>query len=384
MCCQESMRRLHTTGILGQDNRFAVAVLSQMPQSLSYAYAAQTLTTAVSILYPGGEIPPSGRTRIPFGSVDAVREQSPGRFVLAGWTGDPDAPTQSLEVHVYVDGVLAAYGRASRSRPDVGAALPGYGDAHGYELAVPVPEGRHSVCVFAINVGPGTHNPVLGCPTVETRMSPTGNFEAASVVGLRGMRVTGWTLDPEALSTPTDVRLVVDGRPAATLAANASRPDVGAAFSGAGSAHGFQSTLGMAWPGRHQICAYAVNVPGTGGTDALLSCRVVEGPTGIVGTLDEATGGTGTIRVAGWALDSMTPTVATDVHVYVDGGFARAVSSSGARPDVAAAFPEGGSAHGYDTTVSAAPGAHQVCVYAIYADSRAANPSLGCRSVVTA
>jgi hypothetical protein len=82
-------------------------------------------------------------------------------------------------------------------------------------------------------------------------------------------------------------------------------------------------------------------------------------------------------------VDALTPAAATDVHIYVDGRFAGATSASGDRPDVAAVFPEGGPAHGYDTTLGAVPGAHQVCVYAIYADRRAANPSLGCRSVVS-
>jgi hypothetical protein len=381
MCCQEGQRRLHTTGILGSDNRFIVSVLSQSPQSLSYAYAAETLTTVVRTLFPGGSIPARGESRIPFGSLDVVWEQSPGRFLISGWTADPDAPPQSLDVHVYVDGRLAAYGAASGSRPDVGSSLPGYGDAHGYLLAVPVPDGRHTLCAYAINVGPGTRNPSLGCTSVEGRLSPVGNFEAASATGLRGMQVAGWTFDPESPATSTEVRFTVDGANAATTVADRSRPDVGSSFPGAGAAHGFSTVLGMAWPGRHQVCAYAVNVPGTGGGDALLTCRVVEGPVGLLGQFDAAVGGAGTVRLTGWAVDALDPTSTVPVHFYVDGQFAGAVAADTSRPDVGGVFPEAGPAHGFDTTARVTPGPHSVCVYAIYADNRGPNPALSCRDV---
>jgi hypothetical protein len=382
MCCQEGLRRLHTSGILGQDARYAVAVLSQMPQARSYAYAAQTLTAVVQTLYPGGTIPFSERARVPFGSIDVVREQSPGRFRFTGWTADPDDPTRSIDVHIYVDGALAAYGTAGGSRPDVGAALPGYGGAHGYTLDVPVADGRHSVCVYAINVGPGTGNPSLGCVPVEAHLSPIGNFEAATAVGLRGMRVLGWTLDLEAPGSSTDVVLSVDGQPVRTIRADGTRNDVGGVFAGAGAAHGFTATLGMAWPGRHQVCATAVNVGGTGGANTPLGCRFVDGPTGIVGNLDGAAPGSGTVRVTGWAMDSMAPSAATQIHVYVDGRYAGATSASVSRPDVGAAYPEGGAAHGFDTSVAATSGRHNVCAYALYADGRALNPVLGCSTVV--
>ncbi|MGY1807339.1 serine hydrolase [Blastococcus sp. SYSU D00669] len=380
MCCQEGMRWLHTTGILGQDNRFTVSVLSRTPQSLSYAHVGETLTSVVRTLFPGGTVPPSGEARNPVGQIDVAYQASPGRYVLSGWTADHDDPTRPLDVHVYVDGVLAAYGTADRSRPDVAAVLAGYGDAHGYELTVPVPDGRHTVCVYAINVGAGTRNPSLGCPVLEAVLSPIGNFEAATAVGLRGMQVSGWTADLEDPTAPTDVVLSVDGTPAATVPAGGSRPDVGAAFPGTGSGHGFSTVLGMAWPGRHVVCATAVNVPGTGGRNTSLGCRVVTGPTTLLGSFDVAAGGSGTARVTGWAVDALVPAPPVSVHVYADGRFAGAFRADTARPDVGAVYPEAGGNHGFDASIALAPGSHTLCVFGIYADSRAANPLFACRT----
>ena len=382
MCCQEGMRRLHTTGILGPDNRFAVAILGQAPQSQSYAALAQTLTTVVQVLFPGGQIPPSGATRIPFGSVDVVTQTAPGRVEVSGWTADPDSPAASLAVHAYLDGRLAAYGTADRARPDIAAALPGYGAGHGWSLTVPVPDGQHQLCVYAINTGPGTHNPSLGCRTVEARTDPTGNFESAASTGLRGMTVAGWSVDPDAPSVSTEVRLTIDGQAGPTLRADQVRPDVGAAVTGAGPAHGFSATVPMAWPGQHTICAYAVNVPGSAGADRLLTCRVVVGPTGLVGQLDEIVVGTGSVTARGWVLDAVRVSDTVGVHVYVDGVYAGAWSADQQRPDVGAAFPEAGARHGLAVTVPVAAGPRVVCVFGIYADSRAANPALGCRQVV--
>jgi hypothetical protein len=38
----------------------------------------------------------------------------------------------------------------------------------GFDITVTLPAGLHSVCTYAINVGPGTGNPWLGCRTVRT------------------------------------------------------------------------------------------------------------------------------------------------------------------------------------------------------------------------
>ena len=48
---------------------------------------------------------------------------------------------------------------ANLSRPDVGSAYPGFGDLHGFDITLALPEGLTSsktYCVYAINVGAGS------------------------------------------------------------------------------------------------------------------------------------------------------------------------------------------------------------------------------------
>ncbi|MBM9469105.1 bifunctional metallophosphatase/5'-nucleotidase [Nakamurella leprariae] len=98
-----------------------------------------------------------------FGSLDAAVVTVTGdQIALTGWTLDPNAPNAASEVHVYVDGV--GYARQSvLPRPDVNAALGTSGD-HGFAVTVPLPEGEHTVCVFAVSAT-GNDNSLLDCGT---------------------------------------------------------------------------------------------------------------------------------------------------------------------------------------------------------------------------
>ena len=86
------------------------------------------------------------------------------------------------------------------------------------------------------------------------------------------------------------------------------------------------------------------------------------------------------VRVAGWAIDPETA-APIPVHVYIGGRFAGGPVADGQRPDVAQAFRPYGPAHGYDLTLAARPGTHEVCVYAINTGDGDVNPQLGCRTV---
>jgi hypothetical protein len=102
--------------------------------------------------------------RNPFGSLDVVRAV-PGGLEVAGWAIDPDT-IDGIPVHVYVDGLGRGALDAALPRPDVGAVFPAYGPNHGFRATFPAASGPRQVCVYAINVGPGTVNPRLGCRTV--------------------------------------------------------------------------------------------------------------------------------------------------------------------------------------------------------------------------
>jgi hypothetical protein len=101
----------------------------------------------------------------PFGSLDSVTVS--GNVVTAsGWVVEPDKWQLPADVHVYVDGVWRAGRSASLERSDVGRAFPEAGSAHGFSVPVTVTPGPHQVCVYAINVGNGTTNPLIDCRAV--------------------------------------------------------------------------------------------------------------------------------------------------------------------------------------------------------------------------
>ena len=98
-----------------------------------------------------------------------------------------------------------------------------------------------------------------------------------------------------------------------------------------------------------------------------------------VGWLDSATSTSpGVLSVSGWAVDPDT-TASITVHVYVDGTATAALAAADLRPDVGSLFRRGDN-HGFNGTVRATGGTHQVCIYAI--DSAGGNNAgIGCLSV---
>jgi hypothetical protein len=115
-----------------------------------------------SVTVPG---PTAASASLPRGHLDSVTAS--GTAVTAtGWTFDPDAPRVTVPVLVYVDGAEVGRTDAGTSRPDVGRKYPAAGSAHGYEWTGTASRGTHEVCTVAVNQGPGSSNPRLGCRTV--------------------------------------------------------------------------------------------------------------------------------------------------------------------------------------------------------------------------
>lgn len=86
---------------------------------------------------------------------------------------------------------------------------------------------------------------------------PVGRLDSVAVDGAGDLTMRGWAIDPDAPLEPVAVHLYVDGRVTAVLA-NESRPDVGAAYPGAGSLHGFTGGMRVG-SGPHTACAYAID-----------------------------------------------------------------------------------------------------------------------------
>jgi hypothetical protein len=189
------------------------------------------------------------------------------------------------------------------------------------------------------------------------------------------LTVSGWAIDPDSTAS-LDVHIYVDGV-GTSVNANRPRADLATSYPNSGTAHGFSSVIPVASGGPHQVCAYAIN---TGpGTNSLISCTTVSTPGGSpIGYIDSAVASAGAVTVGGWSIDPDTA-APISVHVYVDSASV-AVNANVARSDIAAAFPSYGAAHGFGTTVGAAPGPHQVCAIGINAGI-GGNTSLGCVQV---
>ena len=307
----------------------------------------------------------------PVGHVDAVTA-SPGRVTVRGWALDPSS-SRSIQVHVYVDGAGTPL-NASLSRPDVSAAYPGRGAAHGFAATVEAPEGDRRVCLYAIGTGV---NVELSCRTVRVpSVSPVGSVDVLQAQPGGGVLVRGWALDQET-SASLRVRLSVDGA-ATTVTASGDRPDVGRAYPGLGTAHGFETVLRPA-AGAREICVTAVNVGR--GSDARLDCRTVRVPGSVPsGRFDSAKSVAGGIKVSGWALDGLTADPIA-VHVYVDGR-GTALRADAARTDIGRLYPGFGPRHGFSATLPAGAGRHEVCAYAIKAGTAGTGTLLSCKTVV--
>ncbi len=320
----------------------------------------------------GVTVPGATSQGSPHGNLERVAS-GPGAIGVGGWALD-SASSGPVNVDFYVDGRFWARDPASDDRPDVGKVFPAAGSAHGFNVTLTgFLGGTHQVCAFVID----GNNPNIGCKNVALPGgNPFGSLDVAQ--GLPGaIHVGGWAIDRDT-PKPATVHVYVDGRWAGLSAAGQSRPDVGAAFPGYGDTHGYSITVPVATGGgTHQVCVYAINV-GQGNTNPRLACRYVTLPTGKpFGSLDVATGQSGAVHVAGWAIDPDT-TSAINVHFYVDGVWTAMTTANTDRPDVGAAFAGYGVAHGYDLSIRVPAGKHTVCAYAINIGPNAGNPLLRC------
>lgn len=304
----------------------------------------------------------------PVSAVDRFDATSSG-IRVAGWTFDRDT-SASLQVAVSVDGVVTRV-PANQPRPDV-AAAHGVGVNTGFSATVPAGNGRHLVCLSAVNAGPGS-DVVLGCKWLTvSNAAPFGVIDAISTTPT-SISVRGWALDPDTTS-PVAVHVYVDGTAVQAISANQSRPDVGAAY-GKGDNRGFSATI-PATGGTRQVCLYLINQPA--GSNPTLGCRTVQVGNPPRGSLDRVTTTASGVTLEGWALDPDTRDP-IQVHVYVDGKIATWQTADRARADIGAAFGLG-DAHGFAIQVPTSAGKHSVCLYLINTPN-GPNPQLTCRDV---
>lgn len=319
----------------------------------------------------------AGQLVAPTGALQSVDDVG-GGLRLAGWALDIET-AGPVRIDVYVDGVGRASQPANRANGSTASSHAPWGTDHGFAIKVlGLSPGPHEACAFAIGVGRGA-NALLGCRRVHvTAGSPTGVVESVTFQP-NGLTVRGWAIDPDTVAS-IPIHVYVDGVGRANVLAGDPRPDVAERYPGFGEAHGFDGAVTGVAPGRHSVCAFAIESAGTG-TNRLLDCRIVTVPDGSpFGVIDDVRVGAGSVSVRGWALDPDTR-ASIPVHVYVD-GIGRAAVADVARPDLDASFPGVGEAHGFQVDVGGLdPGVHSVCTFAIESAGTGANRLLDCREV---
>ena len=290
----------------------------------------------------------------------------PGGITVSGWTFDPDLPTTALTVALSVDG-RASTVLANLARADVAAAYPAAGARHGFTATFRLAEGAHRVCAVATNISYGVDK-TLACSNVTVIDSPRGRVDAiAQAPG--GLRVTGWTYDPDVPTAALVVYVYINGK-LHGIRADQARADVAAAFPVAGANHGFGTTFPLP-EGTYSVCAVAGNLSyGASRTLACTTRTLRFTPTTVITSFSQTATG---VRITGWSED---PDTAAPIQVRVnDNG--RQYSQLTA--NLAGATHTG---HNFVVTPTLRSGYHALCVFGLNVAFGTGNGPAACRTLV--
>lgn len=292
------------------------------------------------------------------GYVDSV-SQTVGGIRIQGWSVD-FRTTSPDQVRVVVNGVEhPQLFSADRPTSWVNAMFPGMGNDHGFDFVVPSALGAKTVCVY------GAAGLLRPCVTITLQTKEQGNLDAITLAE-GGVLLTGWAVN---LATPEPSAI--------TITVNGSRHEVIADrplgwfngyFPGAGPNHGFEAIVPIASSGIYEFCIVGQ------ATNVKLHCKTQRVLAGENTSFDSATASVGKIRITGWsAIFGNTNPSFIWVNVNGAGGPYRADRPLSWFDSYA---PGSGPNHGFDITIPAAPGTHQVCVY-----GAATGVSAGCKVV---
>ena len=127
--------------------------------------------------------------RPPVGYLDGVQTST---SVVIGWAYDPDVPSQSIGVHVDIDGAPAGDAVADQSRPDVDSAF-GITGNHGFVWSLPAAyrSGTHTLHAYAVDTTSGARFEATASPITFTY--PGATFSISGNAGVPGATVSAGT-----------------------------------------------------------------------------------------------------------------------------------------------------------------------------------------------
>jgi hypothetical protein len=212
---------------------------------------------------------------------------------------------------------------------------------------------------------------------IQPGVRPVGHLDGFAPVAPRVLQMSGWTVDPDHTDLPGRFVLTLDRVAGPARVTTVTRVDVQRARGTTTSLLGFSVRVRVG-VGQHTACLYGLDRDGLG--QRVIGCRTVWMPD-VLGSLDSLTStDLHTVRLTGWSFDQGHGASPGRIRVQVDGTARPTALTTLARPDVRRAFHTAGQTFGYDTAVTLAGGAHQVCVLGVDQDGRGSVP-LGCRSV---
>jgi hypothetical protein len=267
-----------------------------------------------------------------------------GGVEISGWSVDFGTTAPSY-IWVNVDGVGGPH-RAGERLSWFNALYPNAGLDHGFKTFVSAPPGAREVCVYG-NWGPVSR--LISCKTVDVPRGQ-GSFDSLTAVP-GGLMASGWFADR---TTPERSWLWVnvDGK-GGPYGANSTRSWLPNLLPGIGAGNGFDLRL-PARQGSHEVCVY--------GADKLVGCKTATVAFSADGSLDAAEGVPGGIRVRGWSIDLTTLSTPSYIWVNIDGvGGPQKANQPLSWFD--GHYPGAGPNHGFDVTIPASSGRHEVCVH---------------------
>lgn len=234
----------------------------------TYFIAATFVAFVVVALF----IPVSAAAAVPVGNLDAARIDA-----IFGWAYDADAPTEPVEVHIYVNGVPVKSVMANQHRGDLVAAGITGDPLHGFGW-VPegLPSGTNLIEVYALNIGGGENPRLWGSKTIQISGAlPRGTLDIVSP-GL----ISGWVYDADAGANPVSVHIYIDGEHRGSVLANDQRGDLVAAGVATDAYHGFTWNPPILSAGDHTVSVWAINVGGGGNPELHNSPLTMSVPAG--------------------------------------------------------------------------------------------------------
>ena len=287
------------------------------------------------------------------GHIDSAQVRN-GNIEISGWAADLQKTTSSY-VWVNVNGKGNAY-LANQSTPWFETLFPGRGSNHGFNLSVPAENGNNQVCIYV-------NSAQVDCKDVQVS-SDQGHLDSVTAVP-GGVKISGWNID--FLGNQTNSFIWVDsngiGQP---LSTNVDLPWLNILYPGHGTNHGFEYVIPANKTGIQKICVKSAR------SAILLGCENVNVPYLEAGSLDSVQATSGTINVSGWAVDLRLKTSGY-VWINID-GMGRAYAADSVRAWFDALFAGYGPNHGFDLSIPASTGTHEVCAYVL-------KTKIGCRTV---